>query len=404
VPDGDAMNEMKKTQADHVYCVQAVTDGRLALSHDSARRVNVLIVASSLWIGGAETVIRYLAQVIDRKRFNVTVCYLRQRGPIGDELACSGIDIVGISDSPQPKVDYFTFVKLLKVIWARRIDVVHTHTTHGLVDATLCKLLIPRLKVVHTFHFGNYPHTRTRIMWMERLFSRIADRLFSVGEAQRRQIQAVYRLPDRRISTIWNGVALPSDCGVTAFRSKVGAEDRVLIGTIATLIQQKGLSDLLEVAKRIRDSGRKTLFVVVGDGHLRPELEAKRRRLGLDDDVVFTGWVTNAAARALPAFDILFQPSLWEAMSVVVLEAMGAGTPVVATRVGENPKVIEHGVDGLLVQPKDIDGMAAALTHLMDDADLRLRLGRAARAKVEQRFTVAHMTRAYEQAYLDALG
>ncbi|HSN04214.1 MAG TPA: glycosyltransferase [Nitrospira sp.] len=194
-----------------------------------------------------------------------------------------------------------------------------------------------------------------------------------------------------------------SGAGDPSFRRKLGAENCVLIGTIATLIQQKGLSDLLDVAKVIRDSGRKAVFVIVGEGHLRAELEAKQRELGLEGTVVLTGWVTNAADVALPTFDIFFQPSLWEAMSMVILEAMAAGKPIVATRVGENGQVIEDGVDGLLVQPRNVGEMAAALGRLIDDAALRVRLGEAARLKVEQRFTVEHMTNAYEAVYSELL-
>lgn len=371
------------------------------LEVERSRKCNLLIVASSLWIGGAETVIRHLAEAIDRNRFNVTVCYLKERGHIGDEIARLGIDIIGIADSP--KVDYFTFIKLLKVIQSRKIDVVHTHTPHGLVDASLCSLLLPRLKVINTFHFGNYPHAVPRNMWMERIFSRFVTRLIAVGDVQKKQLQAVYGFPDRWISTIRNGVAIRSGSGDAAFRRKFDAENRILIGTIATLIEQKGLSDLLDVAKVIRDSGRKAVFVIVGEGHLRKELEAKRQKLGLDDTVVFSGWVTNAAEVALPTFDIFFQSSLWEAMSMVILEAMAAGRPIVATQVGENSQVIEDGVDGLLVQPRNIEEMATALCRLIDDQALRVRLGEAARSKVKQFFTVEHMTKAYEELYLDVM-
>lgn len=364
---------------------------------------NLLIVASSLWIGGAETVMRHLAQTIDRRRFNVTVCCLKQLGHIGQELLAAGVDIVALADSPQSKVDYFTFRKLRRVIRAKRTDVVHTHTTHALVDACVCKLLTPGLKVVHTFHFGNYPHTQPRILWMERICSRLADRLFAVGEAQRQQVKDVYHLRDRAIRTIWNGVSLPPAGRDTGFRARIGAEGRLLVGTIATLIEQKGLRDVLTVAKRIRDTGRDVVFVIVGEGHLRPELEWMRRQFGLDDSVVLTGWLTNAAELALPTFDVFFQPSLWEAMSVVILEAMAAARPILATRVGENPSVIDDGVNGLLVDKQDVDGMVSALIRLLDDPSLRVRLGGAARRKVDECFTVPQMTRAYEQAYLDAL-
>lgn len=367
------------------------------------RRCNLLIVASHLWIGGAESVIQHLAESIDRRRFNVAVCCLKQRGSIGDELARRGVDIVSFAESLDAPVDYLTFVKLWRLLRSRKVDVVHTHTAHGLFDASLCSLLIPRLKLVHTFHFGNYPHTSPRIIWMERVCSRVADRLFAVGTVQRKQIQAVYRLGDHRIDTICNGVSIGTSFGDPAFRKQIGAENHILIGTIATLITQKGLTYLLDVAKVIKSSGRKAMFVVVGEGKLRTELEAKRRLLKLEETVVFTGWVADAADAALPAFDIFFQPSLWEAMSMVILEAMAARKPIVATRVGENGLIIEDGIDGLLVEPMDVPGMAAALGRLIDDAGLRVRLGQAARSKVERRFTIQHMVEEYEAVYEDLM-
>lgn len=370
---------------------------------DSDRKVNLMIVTRSLWIGGAETVIRHLAETIDRQRFNVTVCYLRQRGTIADELARAGVDIVGATDPESPGVDYLSFRKLRRVVLARRVDVLHTHTTHALVDSSLCKLLKPGLKLIHTFHFGNYPHTRPRIIWMERLFSRLADRLCAVGEVQRQQIRSLFGFADERIATVWNGVRLPALPGDASFRERVGAGDRILIGTVATLIRQKGLFDLLTVAKLVQDSGREVLFAIVGEGELRTELEKRRSELGLEDTVVLTGWVTGAAEACLPALDVFFQPSLWEAMSVVILEAMAAAKPVVATRVGENGHVIEDGVDGVLVDPGDVQAMAAALIKVIDDGCLRSRLGNAARRKIEGRFTVEHMSREYERAYLEML-
>lgn len=367
------------------------------------RPIQLMILASSLWIGGAETVIRHLALTIDRRRFRVTVCHLKQRGHIGNELVAAGVNVVGILDEPQAKVDYFTFRKLLKVVRARDIDVIHTHTAHGLVDACLCKLFRPRLRVVHTFHFGNYPHTQPRIIWMERIFSRVADRIFAVGDIQREQLKRVFGFRDTSIRTIWNGVAPPGASGDPGFRDRAGARQRLLIGTIATFIEQKGLPDLLRVARKVRDRGHDVAFAVVGEGHLRSQLEAQRRELGLDDTVTLTGWMTNAADLALPTFDVFFQPSLWEAMSVVILEAMAAGKAIVATKVGENTRVLDDGVDGLLVTPGDVDGMAQALCRLIDDPSLRQRLGAAAQRKVEERFSVAHMTEAYERVYEDVL-
>jgi glycosyltransferase involved in cell wall biosynthesis len=379
----------------------APRDGTIAVAA-AERKVNVLILASHLWIGGAETVMRHLAETIDRQRFTVVVLCLKQRGSIGAEMAKAGIEVLQLEDEHvKSKPEYFTFRKVRRIVRERQIDVIHSHTTHGLVDATLCRLFTPGVSVVHTFHFGNYPHTRPRILWMERIFSRLATRLYAVGETQRGQIQAVYRLSDAAIGTIRNGVVRPRGGDGVAFRQQIGTGDRLLIGTIGTLIEQKGLRDVMRVARRLLDAGLRVQFVIVGEGALRKELEALRHELGLDEDVVLTGWLTSAADVALPAFDIFFQPSLWEAMSVVTLEAMASGKPVVATRVGEAPRIIEDGVDGRLVDPTDVDGMAAALRPLIEDAALRTRMGEAARRKINGRFTVAHMTRAYEAVYED---
>lgn len=366
-------------------------------------RINLLILVAGLGIGGAEIVIQQLARTIDRQRFAVTLCCIKVRGPIGDQLAREGIEVVVLSDSSKRRVDYFTPFKLLKLIHQRRISVVHTHTTDALLEAAVCKLFKPRLKLVHTFHFGNYPHLDRRHMWYERIGSWFANRLLAVGDAQRRQLRATYGFRDSRIGRVWNGVARGPALDGRSFRAGLGVTDHVVVGTIATLIDQKGLFDLLAVAKRIQDAGHRARFVIVGEGHLRPRLEATRRELGLEETVIFAGWVADASHTALPGFDIFFLPSLWEAMSIALLEAMAAARPIVATAVGEAPHVIEDGVEGLLVEPKDTAAMTAALGRLIRDAALRDRLGRNAADKAARMFTVERMTRSYEEIYRDAL-
>lgn len=366
------------------------------------RKLNVLLAASTLWLGGAEAVVKHLAENLDRDRFNVTVCHLKERGVIGDEMVEHGIDVVGVDRKPG-RVDYFTAMKLRQILRSRRIDVIHTHMTHALVDASLCRLIMPRLKLVHTFHFGNYPHTEPRVLGFERVFSRVPDRLYAVGENQRRQIREVFGFSERRISTVRNGVELRASTPNHEFRQRVGAVDRPLIGTVATFIEQKGLRDLLKVARRLKDQGSRAVFVVAGEGHLRAELERLRHELDLDDTVVLTGWIANAAETVLPNIDVFFQPSLWEAMSMVVLEAMAAGKPVVATAVGENSEVITEDQTGYLVSPGDVDGMAAALQRLIEDPARATSMGEAARTRVSERFTVAHMVRDYERAYQEVV-
>jgi glycosyltransferase involved in cell wall biosynthesis len=367
-------------------------------------RTRVMIVTRGLGIGGAEIVVRDLARTVDRSRFDLSVCCLKALGPIGDELAAEGTDISVLPGVDPDRPDYFTSIKLRRLIRQKRIGVVHSHDTNALVDSALCRCVTPGLKVIHTFHFGNYPNTGKRILWMERIFSRLVDQLIAVGEAQKEQIKAAHRLPDGAITVVRNGVQLPQpNTGDPAFRARIGAEGKVLVGTLANLIPQKGLQDLLMVAGRVRDTVKNVHFVVVGEGNMRPELERLRKELGLEATVTFTGWLMNAASIALPSFDIYFQPSLWEAMSISILEAMAAGKPIVSTKVGETPHLITHGSEGLLCAQRDIESMASALSRLAKDEGLRRSMGVAVARKVSECFTVDHMARAYEQVYLNTL-
>jgi len=368
-----------------------------------ARRIKVMLAIDGLALGGAEMVVRDLAYSLDRDWFDVSVCCTLGLGAIGEKLAADGIDAFVVPGRHQDRVDYLTPLKFRRVVKDRNVDIVHSHATAALLDAAACKLTMPGLKLVHTFHYGNYPYDSWRHHVMEGLSARIVNRLIAVGLEQRRRIQACYRLPESRIGTVWNGLMVqPREADVT-FRRDVGTGDRLLVGTIAKLIEQKGLEHLLTVARQTRDAGLRAQFVIVGDGPLRGQLEQRRRELDLDDTVVIAGWIPNAATRALPAFDVFFQPSRWEAMSIAILEAMANAKPIVATRVGDNPHVLEDGVSGLLVDSGDVPAMVGALLR-MADRNVRDTLGHAAHQRFQQHFTLDHMTHAYERVYRELAG
>jgi glycosyltransferase involved in cell wall biosynthesis len=363
------------------------------------KRLKIMLAIDGLGLGGAEMVVRDLAHGLDRDQFDVCICCTKGvGGPVGQELIREGFDLFVLPGQREGHADYLTALKFRRAIKDRRVDIVHTHAASALLDAGLTRLTMPRLRVVHTFHFGNYPYQVWRHHVMESLCARAVDELIAVGWEQRRRIQEAYGLPDSRIRVIWNGVASAQPAPDQSFRTDVGSGDRLLIGTIAKLIEQKGLDDLLAVARRCREACYPVQFVIVGDGPLRPVLEQRRRELGLEDTVVITGWIANAAVQALPAFDVFFQSSRWEAMSIAVLEAMAAGKAIVATRVGDNQHMIEHGVNGLLVQSGDVDSMVEALVRVFD-RETRGRLGRMAHIAYEQQFTLAKMIQGYENVY-----
>lgn len=364
---------------------------------------NILIVASALEIGGAERVIANLVRHINPNRFSVTVCHLMQRGQIGEELLQGGYRVLGAQRHEGPIRKYLSFLSLRDVIRKNDIHLLHSHTTYSLIDCSLSRMTLPGLRTVHTFHRGNYPHDNRRYMLMERFFSRVCDQLVAVGMEQERKIRSVLKLKQDDVRVILNGVEDVALQGDAEWATRLRKDGRVIIGSISTLIEQKGITYLLDTAAELRKRGENPLFVVVGEGMLRPQLEEKCRQLGLTDCVIFTGWVPQAATRMLPLFDVFFQPSLWEAMSMVVLEAMAAAKPVVVTDVGDNRHVVEHGKNGFVVPSREVGKMADALQDLIGSVERRRECGLSARARFVERYTAPQMARNYEAIYQELL-
>jgi glycosyltransferase involved in cell wall biosynthesis len=232
----------------------------------------------------------------------------------------------------------------------------------------------------------------------------VPDALVAVGHRQAAAIRDLYGIPQSRLQVIWNGVddaPRPSQQPPAVGDLASGVP---VIASISTMIRQKGLEYLLEAAALLRQSGDSFVLLVTGDGALRPELVDRAVRLGVAENVRFLGWVPDAARSVLPACDIFVQSSLWEAMSIVVLEAMAAGKPMVVTAVGENPHVVVPGEIGLIVPPADPAALAEALRSLLRDPIRRAAFGRDARRRYEQRFRVEHMVAEYQRLYFEVLG
>jgi glycosyltransferase involved in cell wall biosynthesis len=353
----------------------------------------VLIVSSTLHIGGAEQVAANLARHVSSAGFEVIACYLKENGAVGEQMLRAGVELVPVPGLRPGRRDYLTAIKLRRLIRRRRIDLIHTHDTHGLVDGSICRATLPSLRHVHTFHFGNYPARPRRPRAIERTFWRFPDALIAVGHVQAATIRDYYGIPADRLRTIWNGVEVPR------IPSPKRPSDVPIMTSISTLIPQKGLECLLDAAAILKSSGEQFVLKIAGEGRLRTALEDRARFLGLADCVQFLGWVPQASRNLLPACDIFVQSSLWEAMSVVVLEAMAAAKPMVVTAVGENSQVVRDGETGLLVPPGDPRALAASLRALLRDRSLRERLGGAARTRLEERFSIQRMIATHQELY-----
>lgn len=368
------------------------------------QRPKILIVHSTLHIGGAEEVTANLCRHLDAARFDVTVCYLKEKGIVGSKIEAEGTEVFGIPRSRRFKADYFTSIALRDAVLKRRINLLHSHDVHALSDSTICRLTTSGIRTVHTFHYGGYPNREKTARMIESMLWRFVDQPVAVSTIQKEKIREFYRIPEQRLAVVRNGVDRQPSGTEPGFIRQYREQGKTIIGCINTLIEQKGMFHLLETAALLKRQGSKDhVFLVAGEGHLRSALEERRHALGIDDDVIFLGWIQDAPRVMMDHVDVFFQPSLWEAMSMVLLEAMAAGRAIVATRVGETPLVIQDEVSGLLVSPGDVQAMTAALTTLLTDPGLRRSLGTAACKRYQAEFTAQVMANNYMTLYEELL-
>lgn len=353
-----------------------------------------MLANGTLHGGGAEHVIATLARELRNARHEVTIAVIGGGGEVQQELETERFDVLSRIGTHGKLALFALAARLRRIVIERGIDIVHTHDIRSLIDVGACRMTTRAFRHMHTFHFGNYPHLPKKHLLLETVFARIPDRLIAVGHAQRASLVSALHLSPARIETIWNGVEYP-DVAI----DPPGAPDVPVVGSISTFFPQKGLPTLLQAFRLVKDRGQPFRAVLVGAGPLRSELDAEVARLGLGDTVTFTGWVPDASRSMLPTFDIFVQSSYWEAMSVVILEAMAARRPILATTVGENPSVLKAEETAILVPSRNAEALADGLCRLLQDPERRKRLAEAAHRDYAANFTSAAMGQRYIDAY-----
>jgi glycosyltransferase involved in cell wall biosynthesis len=211
-----------------------------------------------------------------------------------------------------------------------------------------------------------------------------------------------YKIPKEKIRVIDNGICLERFEKLVETRKikgQLGLEEKTrVIGTIGSLVIEKGHIYLLEAARQILDSVKDLKFLIIGDGPLRKPLEEKSEELGIKKDIIYMGQRKDIP-ELLMAMDIFVLPSIKEGLPVVLLEAMAAKRPIIATRVGAIPKVIDSKEIGVLVEPKDISGLRDAMVSLINDPERMNLLARRGFDRVYTDFSSDEMGKHYLELY-----
>ena len=286
--------------------------------------------------------------------------------------------------------------------------VLHMHFTgyRGGDLVVMAARLAGASRIIRSVHLPPVPPVpridRVGITWRDRLLSRV---ICVSGPTRQAHLDELGRDP-RKCVVVHNGIDLdrfsPSIAG-DGVRAEFGLpESTPLVGTVSRLGEErKGVRYFVEAAAQIAAAHPDARYLIVGDGHLRPALEARAESLGIAERIIFTG-ERKDVARLLAAMDIFVIPSLYEACQYSLLEAMAMGKPVVATPAGVAPDVVMNHETGLLVPLADSAAIARAVTELLEDRALAAHVGGRARELMAGDFSVGAMLDNIARVYAEA--
>ena len=371
----------------------------------------IAYVIPRMAIGGAQTHLIHVLRHLDRRRFTPVLCCLAtdRNDPIQllDQVRELGVPILDgrVQDTANALGRPHALLQMARIareLRRRRVQIVHSYLFHANWFGTLtARMARVPVAIVSKRSMDVYPRARDR--WACRLVNRLADRVTAVAEAVRDHVHLTEGCPLDKIVVIPNGIdtaGVPAPPGSPGLPPDLGAEGEPgkVVGTITRLVWKRGHEELLAAAAIIARAEPGAKLLIVGDGPLRASLEDRARQLGLNGEVRFLGAVAHAA-RLLPSFDVFVLSSLLEGMSNALLEAMAAGRPVVATRVGGNSELVVDGETGFLVPPRDPEALANAVIRLVRDPRAARRFGEAGRRRAESEFSLTTMVGRLERLY-----
>ena len=368
------------------------------------RPVRVVEILATAGSGGAQEHLYSLLTRMDRDRFDVSVVALSD-GTTVRRLERAGIPVCVI-DEPD---DDAAVAALAGHLLGARAEVIHNHMYRAEIVGTRAALAVGAATgrkplVISTVHSSRIRSDIDQDLL--RALTPSMDRLIAVSRAIVHKIHVEQR-EGAPIELIHNGVDLErygheGPCCTLREEYELEAESQ-LVGVVARLEPEKGHVTLLEAWPSVVERVPSSVLLVVGEGSRRVALEAQALALGIVGRVVFTGLRDDIPA-VTAALDVAVLPSYREAQGLTILEAMALSRPVVATNVGGIPEMVEDGVTGLLVRPRDPDGLADAIVRLLQDHPFADTIARAGHDLVHRKFCIDGMVASVEEIYAEAEG
>jgi glycosyltransferase involved in cell wall biosynthesis len=323
-----------------------------------------------------------------------------QEKPLEIEARRRGLQVIPFRMRSGP--NWVGAFSILQIAHQKHVDVLHSHGYKGNILFGLVSRAVRRLPMISTLHGWTSVTGLSRMRlyeWLEILSLRLVDRVVVVNETMR-QIPRVKTLSSEKLEVIENGIPFEPSETTWEVRPEIQyfSASRFTFLAIGRLSPEKNFGTLLQAMADVA-VGNDARLVILGEGEQRLYLEEKVRELGLGNRVLMPGFVAEAK-EYLPLFDAFVISSLTEGLPMVLLEAMAAGIPIVATRVGGIPEVLEDGLGGELINAGDRDALKRAMVSIINDAQLTKERAIWAAKRVRERYSSRTMAEKYMRQYL----
>lgn len=357
--------------------------------------LSVMQVVDSLQLGGLESVAANYANQLAERGLRSCLCSTRASGPLEKRLSSH---VAHLKLERKGFIDWVALRRLVRFIREQKVDIIHAHGT-SLFISVLASWFPPRPKVVWHVHFGRYA-TEDRSAWPYRVLARGTVGLIVVNEPLAKWAQGKLGFPKAQVWYVPNFVVAPADVS-EKLDLPGGAGKRIVC--VANLRPEKDHLSLIAAMSKVTRAEPGAAVLLVGstsDPEYTSKIMTQIRQCGLGQHVFVLGSKSDVWP-ILRSCDIGVLTSVSEGMPLAVLEYGTAGLPVVATRVGQVPEVLDNGRVGLLIPPNHPDALAAALLQLIHSAELRGNLGRELQRHVQSKFgegaTMDKIVRIYEE-------
>jgi glycosyltransferase involved in cell wall biosynthesis len=358
--------------------------------------MKVLHIINSLDCGGLEKFAIDLSLELNKRGHQAEILCLQQGGDLKAVAEQNHLRVTAL-DKKQG-TDFNLIGKMAGFVKKNRFDIVHTHNMGPLIYGTIACRLASNTHLINTRH-GRETKTANPIIWA------LNQKIVAISSDAAEQMLKCNKINKDKVSIIPNGTDLKtfdikvSDEEKLSIKKSLGLNhDTLILGNIGRLAKEKDQGSLIKAVKKMVSKKNKIELIMVGDGPLKKELMELAKELNVLESVKFLGY-RNDIAKLLSIIDVFVLSSFTEGISLTLLEAMAAGKPIVATKVGGNPEVVDDGVTGILVPCGFPERIESAVMRFYANRSLIAQFGEAGRKRAYEFFSLENMTNQYEKLY-----